>query len=65
MKKYGENAATSSELPLFIDSFFKLKMRGLKTRAASDRERLMMARVQYIKRQKSFVPKKIRSWPYG
>ena len=29
-------------------SFFKLKIRGLETRAASNRERLMMAHVRYL-----------------
>jgi hypothetical protein len=40
-------AAYASDWPLFLDSFLKLKIRGLLTRAASNREWLMMARVRY------------------
>jgi hypothetical protein len=29
VKKYGKNAAYASERPLFLDSFLKLKIRGL------------------------------------
>jgi hypothetical protein len=46
-KKQKKNAAAyAAERPLFLDSFLKLKIRGLYTRAASNRERLMMSRVR-------------------
>ena len=36
VKKYGKSAAYASELPLFLDSFLKLKIRGFKSRVAYD-----------------------------